>query len=283
MHNVPERKIERLSVEYNLTEHCNLSCYACDHASPLLPEKFASVDEFCRDFEALAKVFHSQQLRIVGGEPLLHPHLLDFLTEARRTGIADAIVLITNAVLLHEAPDELWGAIDQLWVSAYPGVKRRLDENACAEICKQRNVHFQVWQVETFNRTVINNRIEDDALVQAIFRDCKLAGEISCHTVHDGRFYKCSVAPFMGPRLGLRGIAFENRAIDGVALHDNPRLYEDLDRCLNGASPLAACSYCLGTSGPLIPHHQLNKTGCANWLHEDNRPDVERVRVKLLG
>ena len=29
--------LQRLSVEVNLTEHCNLSCRACDHASPLLP------------------------------------------------------------------------------------------------------------------------------------------------------------------------------------------------------------------------------------------------------
>src|SRR6478736_2087477 len=105
MHKNPEfRKLTRLSVEYNLTEHCNLSCYACDHASPLMREKFASVDEFKRDFEALAQVFHSKQFRIVGGEPLLHPKLTEFLSVARRIGIADSIVLITNGVLLHKAP-----------------------------------------------------------------------------------------------------------------------------------------------------------------------------------
>jgi hypothetical protein len=34
---------------------------------------------------------------------MLHPRLIDFLTEARRIGIADSIVLVTNRVLLHKA------------------------------------------------------------------------------------------------------------------------------------------------------------------------------------
>ena len=116
------QKLRRFSVEYNLTEHCNLSCYLCDHASPLLPKKFAVVEEFVRDLEALSQVFHSTQLRIVGGEPTLHPELLRFLSEARRIGIADNIVLLTNGVQLHRMPVELWGLINDLWISVYPGV-----------------------------------------------------------------------------------------------------------------------------------------------------------------
>jgi len=283
MESTPSNKLIRLSVEYNLTEHCNLACYACDHASPLLSKKFASVEEFSRDFEALAPVFHSQQLRIVGGEPLLHPRLLDFLAEARRIGIADAIVLITNGVLLHQVADEFWKLIDQLWISVYPGVKLRCSVDECAQICKSHDVLLRVDRVRQFERTLINDHIDDPKLVKTIFRECRLASEYSCHTVHEGRFYKCSIAPFQEPRLALRGIAFENRAIDGILLHDNANLYQDLDRCLNGPTPLAACSYCLGSSGPSVPHHQLNRRGSSQWLEEDNRPDIEAVRARLMG
>jgi GTP 3',8-cyclase len=247
----PARKLSRLSFDYNLTEHCNLSCCECDHASPLLPKKFASVEAFSRDLTALASIFHSQQLRILGGEPLLHPRLIDFLTEARRIGIADSIVLVTNGVLLHKAPPELWGLIDELWISAYPGIKRKLDDEECARICKAHNVRLKINDYEVFYKTLVNNCINDPELVKVIFRDCKNAGEWSCHTVHDGRFYKCSIAPFMGARLALRGVAFDN-PVDGVALHDNANLYEEVDRCLNDQTPLAACSYCLGTSGPPV-------------------------------
>jgi hypothetical protein len=77
----------------------------------------------------------------------------------------------------------------------------------------------------------------------------------------------------------LRGIAFDNRTVDGVSLHNNPKLFEDLDCCLNGPKPLAACSYCLGTSGPMVAHRQLSRDGRSQWLQEDNRPDIEAVRT----
>ena len=278
-----QEKLTRFSVEYNLTEHCNLSCYLCDHASPLLAKKFAVVEEFVRDLEALASVFHSTQLRIVGGEPTLHPQLLPILSEARRIGIADNIVLLTNGVQLHRMPAELWELIDDLWISVYPGVNRRLDDDECARLCEAHKVRLDYTRIHEFDKTLINNRIDDPALVGAIFAECKNANEYSCHTVYDGRFYRCSIAPFMGQRLALRGTSFDNREIDGVALHGNANLRAELESCLNGRTPLAACSYCLGTSGPKAAHRQLNRQGRALWLEEDNSADIEFVREQLLS
>ncbi len=281
MENASAKMLTRLSVEYNLTEHCNLSCYGCDHASPLLPEKFAVVEEFSRDVEALARVFHSAQLRFVGGEPTLHPELLQFLREGRRVAVADSIVLYTNGVLLHEMPSELWDLIDELHISAYPGVRRRLDDAECARRCEAHGVKLDIEHFPEFTKTLINKRIKSKKLVEAIFLDCKTA--LECNTVYEGRFYKCSIAPFMGTRLALQGIDFDNLASDGVALHDNPTLYADLDRYLNSRTPLDACSYCLGSSGPLVTHHQLSRRGCATWRTEDSQADIDAVKEHLLG
>ncbi len=273
-------KVRRLSCEYNLTWHCNLACSDCDHASPLLDERFASVASFARDLQALAPVLHTEQLRIVGGEPLLHPELLEFLRVARASALADQVVLITNGVLLHEAPEELFRLVDQLWVSDYPGVKRKLSLERCEQTCRDHGVGFLVRRDPQFQKTLLNHRVDDAAFTTAVFRTCKLANETSCHTIHEGRFYRCSVAPFMGPRLARLGIAFENED-DGVPLHDNPTLHEDLERCLGATAPLAACAYCLGTSGPDVPIRQLSKRGLAAWIAEDHRPLVEATRARL--
>ena len=280
--NASTSKLTRKSIEYNLTEHCNLSCYGCDHASPLLPKKFASLEAFSRDLQALAQVFHSQQIRIVGGEPLLHPNLINFLSEARRIGIADNIVLYTNGVLLHKAPDALWKMIDELRISAYPGIQRKLDDGKCAEICSAHNVRLRINYIAEFEVITINNRINDSELVKAIYRDCKSRSEWSCHTVYGGRFYKCPVAAFTSARLGLRRVTFDNVALDGVALHDNLNLYEELFQYLDAPTPLAACSYCLGSSGPSVVHRQLNNRSRSRWLEEDNRSDIEITRAQLL-
>ena len=280
---VAREKLKRLSVEFNLGEHCNLSCYNCDHASPLLPTKYATVEGFTRDLEALAEVFHSEQFRIVGGEPLMHPQLLDFLSELRRIKIADATVVITNGVLLGKVPNTFWTLIDQLWISVYPGIKLGLSIEECQSLCKTHGVFLRVDEVGRFQKTLLNSRIEDPELVAMVFRECGMAGEYSCNTIHEGRLYRCSIAPFMAPRLALQGIAFENRSIDGVELHDNPQLYEDVERCLFGQTPLAACDYCLGTSAPWTPHRQLNLRGRAEWQKEDSRPVIEEVSARLLG
>src|SRR5690348_4435511 len=97
-------KLLRPSVEFNLTEHCNLSCYGCDHASPLLPTRLADLESFQRDLAALSEVFHSREIRLVGGEPLLHPRIVEFMRAARDSGVADSVVIYTNGVLLHRMP-----------------------------------------------------------------------------------------------------------------------------------------------------------------------------------
>jgi organic radical activating enzyme len=276
----PANKLTRLSVEYGLTEHCNISCHACAHASPLLAKKFANVVDFVRDFEALAEVFHSRELRIVGGEPLLHPELLAFLREGRRIGIADTIVVYTNGVLLHRMPDDFWRLIDKLHVSVYPGVRRRLDDEDCARLCRTHDVELGIEQFRTFDQTLIGKRIDDHRLVKAIYRACHTATE--CHTVHGGRFYKCPMATLMSSWLALHGTRFESPATDGVALHGNPALQHDLERYLGSAAPLAACSYCLGSSGPAVTHRQLDKTGCSAWLEEDGQALIDDVARRLL-
>lgn len=271
--------LRRSTVEYNLTDHCNLKCYACDHASPLLAPGFARLADFVRDFQALACVLHTQELRLVGGEPLLHPELLQFVKEARRIGIADTVVVWTNGVLLHEMAEEFWRSIDALHVSAYPKVNRRMDDRECARLCKTYGVRLTVDHVQQFHKSLLGKPNKDRRLVEAVFNACEAAN--SCLTVHDGRFYKCSAAAIIRPWLALRGVAFDNRPRDGVALHDNADLQEDIWRYLEDRAPLAACAYCLGTSGPAVPHRQLDRRGCESWKAEDFDADIAAVRARL--
>ena len=278
---MPPRKVIRQSVEYNLTEHCNLTCYGCGHASPLLPKKFASLEDFSSDFEALSAAFHSVEVRILGGEPLLHPQLLDFLAEARRVGVADEVVVYTNGVLLHQAPKEFYRRIDQLVISSYPGVHRRLDDGRCADLCRDHGVKLLILGIDKFQNNTVNSRITDQGLVDAIYRTCNQRED--CHTVYEGRFYKCPVGCFTAARLALIGEAFEEGPDDGVSLHRNPDLRAQLEQYLADPNPMAACSYCLGSLGPDVPHRQLNRIGRQKWLQEDGLTDIEAVRQILSG
>lgn len=277
----PPPKIWRPSVEVNVTEHCNLSCYGCNHASPLLAEEFLSVDAFIADFEAFGEVFHSDELRLVGGEPLLHPQLPRILAEAKRIGVADRIVLYTNGVLLHRMDPVVWEFLDEMRVSAYPGVTRRLSDEDCTAAAKRYGVRLEITSIGQFRQTLLNERIENDQLVASIYRDCKEKGEWSCHILRYGKFYKCPIAAVTGERLRMLGVEFHEHPGDAVQVAGNPNLREDLRRYLADERPLAACAYCLGTSGPSVPHHQMNRAAKIHWLQESHSPEIEATRVNL--
>jgi len=272
--------LERPSVEYNLADHCNLGCTACARGSPFLGKKFAGVEQFTRELQMLAGGLHCREVRLGGGEPLLHPQLLDFLRAARQSGVADEVVLLTNGVLLHQAPTELWELIDGMWLSLYPGVTVRIPIAECERLAALHGVKLSVRRADAFSHILLNQRNEDNEAVELIYRTCKAAREWSCHTVHDGRFYKCSTAPFTAERVALLGGRFEENPRDSVRL-DDAALPAALAAYLADERPLAACAYCLGSSGPAVPNRQLGKRGVADSLAEDHRAIAAGVGQRL--
>jgi organic radical activating enzyme len=268
---MPVNSIWRPAIEFNVTEHCNLSCTHCDHASGLMPTKFADLESFTRDIAVLSTVLQARELKFVGGEPLLHPRLLDFLKVAKDSPIANRLVLVTNGVLLHKAPDELWELIDGMWISIYPGIKYRFDWDWVQRKADEHQIF--VWRKETpeFAERSLTEMITSDEFVQMIFQNCELAHMESCHTIYEGRYYICSPSVWTQPRLALHGISFENRESDSVAIHDNVNLLEDLDKLIRTGEPLEACRYCLGSWARRTPNKQLTRQRAAEFLA--SKPD----------
>ena len=259
-------KLWRPAIEFNLTEHCNLRCEHCDHASSRLPTKFADLDEFARDIQKLSTVLHAGEFKFAGGEPLLHPGLLDFLQVAKTAKIANRLVLLTNGVRLHTAPAELWDLIDGMWISVYPGVKYRFDWDWVQQMADQHEIF--IWRKETpeFVESSLIEEIHSDNFVRMIFENCDRAHLFSCHTIHEGRYFICEPSVWMEKRLGLHGIPFQNRESDSVAIHNNPNLYDDLDEMIRRQEPLQACRYCLGSWARSTPNQQLTRTGIQEFL-----------------
>jgi len=252
-------KIMQRAAEYNLTEHCNLKCAGCNHFSPHLPQKFADVAQFQRDLTALAEVMHLGELKILGGEPLLHPDLPRFLRCARESGIADEITLVTNGLLLHRTEPATFELIDRLWVSLYPGVELPLPTDELKYLSDRYNFTLDLKKTDSFKCTTVNERHRDGAVVRQIFERCELAHARSCHTIDQGYYFKCSPAPFLTARLALAGRSVENRDLDAVRIFDNPNLRAELESYLRSEEPLEACYYCLGSSGRRFPHRQLKR------------------------
>lgn len=266
--------IERPVVEMNLTQHCNLRCAGCSHASPHLPKKFMDPGVLAKDLRALEPVMRVEELRLLGGEPLLNPKFVECLRLASKSPFARKVSLITNGTLLHVMVDEAWDLLDELTVSMYPGVVIKMPLRAIRDKAHLHGVHLTVRRKPEFELTLVNHEVTPPGLVERIYRSCKIAHTWQCHTVHEGWYYKCAIPTYLGDRQKLLGYTFDPKPADGVPLHVNDHLEEDLRNYLEDRRPLMSCRFCLGTMGKAFPNEQLDKAGLARELaadHSDTR------------
>src|SRR4029077_4624851 len=178
--------------ELNVVHHCNLSCRACSHLSPVLKKHAVNAEDVFRDFSALANHYAPHFVKLLGGEPLLHPGLLDVIDAVRSSGISSRIHVCPNGLLLSRMPTQFWEKVDLVEISVYPGV--HLDYEQLKQACQHArdwNAEFAMLNHNFFREAYTEEGTEDQALVQRIYRTCKVAHIWGCNTVYDGYFFKC--------------------------------------------------------------------------------------------
>jgi organic radical activating enzyme len=267
-------RIHSAKCEINVTEHCNLSCRACSHLSPVLARHAVDPDVVGRDLSLLARHYRAQWIRLVGGEPLLHPALLDVIEATRRSGVGSTVCVVTNGVLLPGMPAAFWNAVDRVDVSQYPGKELSADDlAACTQRADAAGVELRVSRIHEFRESYSEVGTGDDLLVQRIYESCVLAHVWRNHTVADGFFYKCPPSYFLPKVLPLPGVH------DGIRIEDGPEFGRRLLRFLESQTPLASCRNCLGSSGARFAHGQ---TARAQFRERQRRPTEELVDEQYL-
>jgi organic radical activating enzyme len=271
------KKIENSRCEINVVEHCNLSCRSCSHLSPLMPRTIVSAEQIAHQLGLLGRVYHARWVRLVGGEPLLHPHLIDVIEAARGSRVADRVSVVTNGVLLARMDNEFWRAIDAIEVSLYPG--KTLDRDARARFTKLARMHdvdLRLVDVGEFRESFSTRGTDDDRLVRRIYSRCEIAHVWRCHTVADGYFYKCSPAYFL-PKAVPACASYDKKS--GVEISDSDGFAVALHEYLDSPDPLPVCRNCLGTAGKRFAHEQVRR---ANFITLQDRPVEELVDFRRL-
>lgn len=267
-------------LEINVVEHCNLSCRACSHASPMLRRADADPDRVHSDLRLLAQSYSPAFVKVLGGEPLLHRELPRLLDRIRESGITDRIILTTNGVLLHRKGAELWGRIDSLEMSEYPGHEPTIEQyELIADRARTHGVNVCVNRFERFRESYSEVGTHDEDLVEDIFDTCQMAHEWFCHTVHEGNFYLCPQSLFL-PRIGVAHAG----PPDGLPIETDEGFASLLLAYIERRSPLNSCRNCLGSVGKLLPHQQVRRNA---WQQpqqipvEDllDRPHLEALKT----
>ena len=262
----------------NVVEHCNLRCRSCSHLSPALPKHFVDPDALCSDLTALARSYHANLLKILGGEPLLHPNLLEIMLAARESQVADRLEIWTNGLLLPRMERRVWEAVDSVRISLYPGRSLRQDRlDACVDLARRNNVSIRYKHYQAFQESYSEQGTDDSELVEKIYATCNSAHRWRCHTVANGWFFKCAQS-YMIPK----GMSLGPQATyrNGVQIEDSPEFRDRLLSYLTSPEPLPSCRNCLGSAGRYIEHQQVRPQ---EFRLAQSRPTEELIHPRLVG
>ncbi|MEX1369315.1 MAG: radical SAM protein [Nannocystaceae bacterium] len=250
---VVDGRVVTRSLEAHVVDHCNLTCAECCSLSPYLPRRLTSPDDLARDLELAAAVLAPTVLKLVGGEPLLHPELPELLRVARAQRIAPRVSLTTNGVLLPRMPDAAWEQLHAITISRYPAPA--LSEEVVAQV-EAKAARFGVelnWKQQ--DRFVKMSRPDSggDAEAEAertaeIYERCWIRER--CHLVRDGYLYTCTRPVHFGSLYDV------DPRVDGVPLSGASP--QGVLAYLLRERPLETCARCAGGDAPMVPHRLLS-------------------------
>ena len=189
---IPVRK--KIRFEVHITEHCNLNCKYCFHFSPLAKEEYLSLEEFERDMARLSTLFDGvmQEILLLGGEPLLHPEVTQFIKLTRQYFPVGDLKILTNGILLPQMSDEFWQVChDTKTVVNYTRYPIKLDIAKIDEMSSKYGVEMAVFNMEDDIKQLVHEPLDLEGKQNAVknFYDCYRSN--LCITLKHGRMYTC--------------------------------------------------------------------------------------------
>lgn len=256
---IVDGKVQTRALEYHVADHCNLHCDHCCSFSPILKKWFADPVEFESDLRAVRRVVAPQFLKIVGGEPLLHPELERLLVIAKSLAVGPHIQLTTNAFLIERLTPRGWDSLDMVAVSLYP--EPALPKSLIRFIAREgrkRNIEVN-WKVQDRFTCLDRTEMSDHAEAARTFQECWIRHR--CNSIKHGRFYCCTRPQYI-QKFAANPELFRE---DGIPVNDSDAraLAVRIQQHLEQTEPLHSCFLCQGGCAPLDTNRQLTASAVA--------------------
>lgn len=244
----PARINPGVGIEFMITERCTLKCLDCANLMQYYRSpRNRHAAEVMREMDTVADcVDDLLEMRLIGGEPLLHPEFHLLASHAAAKANVETVAVITNGTVIPR--EEQWAALSNpkicFRISDYGDLSTRRD--ALIGELRRRNIPGYVVDVGSWNRwRLCGARGLPPEELRRVFAACRNA---RCLTVMNGRLYRCEHAA---------------NAANLGAMPDHPADYIDLRPLMNQAKSVAearaelgrffyemefipACDYCPG-------------------------------------
>ena len=241
------KKIGRSPLEYlrfgiALTTHCNLNCAGCASFSPIAEEEYMDTGSYEQDCKRIYELTNGkvEYIGLAGGEPTLHPNLLDFINITRKYFEDAEIQLITNGLFLNKKDNKFWEACKKnniiILISKYP-IKINMDE--ILEKGKLYDIVVKITESKTDEMFHFKLDIEGKQDVEESFDNCFMSED--CTHLSEGRLYPCGIIYCIknfNRYFNMELKPCENDSIDIYKAKDINEILEFLNK------PVSFCRYC---------------------------------------
>ncbi len=233
------------SFAYHLADHCNLQCQNCDHFSPVAEKKLASIESYEKDIKRLSELCNKKLeiIKLMGGEPLLHPDIIKFMQISRQYFPDTRIEIVTNGILLNQQNEDFWHACQKLDITIVPTkYPINVDYDKAKETAINHDVKYEYFNN---NENVVKTSyhipldIEGKQNCGENFINCFHANW--CVMLKDGRLYTCTIAPNIEHFNRYFGQNIPLTDKDSIDIHKANSIEEILEFI---ARPIPFCKYC---------------------------------------
>jgi MoaA/NifB/PqqE/SkfB family radical SAM enzyme len=184
-------------IDINVVDHCNLKCKYCANFCPLAYERYLDVKIYDKDCERLLSLSSGKikTIRLLGGEPLLHPNLIEIMAITHKYFPSSKIDLVTNGLLLPQMPEAFWKKCNECSVKVaishypikldYPKIKSTAGEYGVKTEYGKKSRGMYKWLLD----------IHGGQDIQESHRYCFRANQ--CAVLQEGKIYACSMPPWI--------------------------------------------------------------------------------------
>ena len=260
-----KRITKSFPIEVHVTEHCNLNCKGCNHFSCLAEEEYLNPNQFEKDIKRLSELSKKYyDIKILGGEPLLHPQITEFFRIARNYFPSTNIQITTNGILLLKQPDEFWKSCNNfnitVIISQYPV---KLDKKAIKQKAKEHKVKI-VYRGTTAEQRMCKMPLDitGSQSMKKSHQKCAISWGC-CVTLRDGRIYTCCFAAhikifnkYFNQNLEI----CEKDYVDIYKVNNKEEIIKFLEK------PFPFCRYCKTSDIKFAQKWDITKKEITEWI-----------------
>lgn len=238
--------IEQPAIEINVTRHCTNRCVQCNHGSAYVQSYYMKPETLERDLAGVAPFLHADFICLQGGEPLLHPQIIELLDVCAGSRVSRTVGVLSNGQLVRTMPESFWAKLGQVHgefrMSCYPNLAEDKIQFA-VEKSRQHGFRIRPQIISSFLKIFTDQKDPAGA-----YRNCPWN---RCLTVHEGWFYLCPLSAFF-PAQYMNLPA----NVDGIPIAGLTE--QRLAGFLAKADPLQTCSICTGARAERIDWREIH-------------------------